>query len=297
MHKRLEAISLRALRHMDGQEIIRRFGSETKRIFTRNKPAVPVIIPSRNEERDIPSCLAALARSDVPVLPIVVVNCSNDGTRERAEAMGALVVEINGVKKMGATQKGIATALEQAIWPDEHHIILFTDADTLVPKGWARIMSRHLRRSLDRLPGNGAAVYGSSIFLDGPSIAADLGQCVHAFVLDIWQFLKRASPLVRGHTYGLALDGAGRIVDTINAMDPVQMYRDDVTVYEGIRDQGVPIVRCLHPSAIVRTRGDRAHSFKELMQNLYEQGYEKSTYDKQYDLSACPDAKRTRGTA
>ncbi len=281
------------LHRADPEELMQTYAGRTQARFEKWRQsgrAVPVIIPSRNEEHDIVGCLIALARSSRPVLPIVVVNCSDDRTFERAERMGAMVTDIkSGVRKMGATQRGVELA---TAYLDDNNVkrrvVLFTDADTLVPRRWAAILSRRLRRSLRHDPLHGAGVFGSSVFLHGPSRLADFAQSAHGFYLDIWQAVKRGTPLVRGHTYGLGLDLNDIVVKALNSLDPETMYRDDVTIYETLKGVGVPISRCLNPRAIVITRGDRAHSFKEFMENLYKPGYEGSTYDKQYTV--CPPA-------
>lgn len=287
------------LHRADPEKLMQRYAGRTRKRFEkwqRSGRAVPVIIPSRNEEHDIVACLVALARSSRPVLPIVVVNCSDDRTFERAKRMGAMVSEIkSGVRKMGATQRGIKLATEYFDSTNTtRRIILLTDADTLVPRRWASILSRRLRHALARDPLHGAAVFGSSLFLHGPSRLADFGQSAHGFYLDIWQAMKRGAPLVRGHTYGLGLDLNDVIVKTLNRLDPEKMYRDDVMIYDTLKHTGVPIFRCLNPKAVVITRGDRAHSFKEFVENLYKPGYEGSTYDKQYAICP-PAAKKTTG--
>ena len=280
---------------MQPEAIITAYSAITRRIFAQKRPAIPVVIPARNEERDIPSCLVAMARSALPVQPIVVVNCTSDQTLARATAMGAIVVEINGVKKMGATQLGIQTALKRANWPDPAApVILFTDADTLVPRNWSRHMADKLMRSLRQDPRHGAAIYGSSIYMHGPSKLADLAQCLHALALDIGYWLVHKPPLIRGHNYGLGLDNRGVIVKTIQSLDPVVMYRDDVLIAHSLRAHHVRILGTLRPSTMVWTRGDRAHSFTEFWRNMYKPNYEKSTYDKQYDIEACPSNKPTK---
>lgn len=278
--------SLLKLRRLAPEEIIRKYSGATQKIFAAMRvKATPVIIPSRDEERDLPSCLVALARSADPVQPVIVVNNSHDRTYERAQVMGATVVEINGVKKMGATQKGLATVLQNVKWPNpKRRIILFTDADTLVRRYWARTLTRHLTMALDVHPDAGAATFGSSIFWHGPSFMADLAQTVHGFYADIRQWALVRPPLIRGHNYGIGLDSGHKMIDILYGLDPMQMYRDDVTIHDSLKASGVKIVRCLHPGATVLTRGDRAHSLKQFLKNLYTPGYEKSLYDEQYAL-------------
>lgn len=275
-----------SLRRLDPDTVIRRYGKLTTKLFAANTQATPVVIPARDEEHDIPACLVSVASSTLPLHPIVVINESHDRTAERAAAMGATVVTINHVRKMGANQLGLKTAIKGNWWPDpEHKVVLFTDADTLLPKRWAETLSRHLLSASISASVNGAAVYGSSVYIHGPSLWADLGQSIHGFYVDIRQLLTHGTPLVRGHTYGILLDPYGIMVRAIDALNPKQMYRDDVTIYNTLKQNGVVMLRCLHPKAIVMTRGDRAHSWSEFQRNVSDSIYEQSTYDQQYQIN------------
>lgn len=280
-------VPLFGLRKFGPEELLEKYAHLTKKAFKRRE-AIPVIIPARNEEKDLPACLVSLANSERPVRPVVVVNCSNDRTKEFAQEFGATTLEIDGVKKIGATQYGIKTVVGEGMLHHEHKIILFTDADTILPPRWSRHLSKRLVAALAKAPEKGAAIFGSAAYLHGPSMLADMAQCVHGFYLDIAYALKRKQPLVRGANYGVALDTGNTILSTFKNLDPRQVYRDDVRIHHHLHMAGVQILRALHPDTIIITRGDRASSIKEFFKNLYQPGYEQRLYAEQYSLKKCP---------
>lgn len=102
-----------------------------KTLDSKSQPFISVIIPAFNESGSIAKTLRALSaqsyRGEYEV--IVADNGSTDDTREIARRNGARVVMENHVKSAaGARQKGALGAQGQ--------ILLFTDADTIVPENW-----------------------------------------------------------------------------------------------------------------------------------------------------------------
>lgn len=91
------------------------------------KVPVTVIIPTKNEQKNLPDCLAHLAWADEVVL---VDSCSTDRTKEIAEAWGARVIDF---KWNGKWPKKRNWALKEA--PLKHEWVLMVDADEwIVPE-------------------------------------------------------------------------------------------------------------------------------------------------------------------
>ena len=100
-----------------------------------------IIIPAKNEEKNIRHCLQSInavdwPREDMEVL--VVDNGSSDGTVEAARSHGARVFErpgdtIAGLRNFGARQAG-------------GKVLAFLDADCTVSPQWLREASRYLDR-------------------------------------------------------------------------------------------------------------------------------------------------------
>lgn len=108
---------------------------------------VSVIIPARNEAQNIATCIKALLDQDLPHANyeiIVVDDHSSDETVRIASEFPIQVIQIahtpnlrtNAFKKM-AISIGITAA--------KGDIILTTDADCIVPKGWIRFMTEPIR--------------------------------------------------------------------------------------------------------------------------------------------------------
>lgn len=93
------------------------------------KNEVTVVIPTLNEERFLPRCLASLERQTLPPREVIVVDGgSRDGTLEIARDFGARVIQIK--------EKGIARARHIGFESARTPFIASTDADAVVPKNW-----------------------------------------------------------------------------------------------------------------------------------------------------------------
>lgn len=91
---------------------------------------VSVIVPAYNEEASIHQCLAALKDQDYPggIEIVVVDNNSTDRTAELARSWGARVVH--------EVKQGYVFAVKRGTEEAAGDILLYTDADTIVPPNW-----------------------------------------------------------------------------------------------------------------------------------------------------------------
>ncbi|MFD2033371.1 glycosyltransferase [Belliella marina] len=110
-------------------------------------PSISIVISCRNEAKNLPACLQALAALDYPEDKLQVIlgdDNSSDQTaellkswvEERPYAIFYSVAENDGSKKIN----GKANALSQLIQEASGSLLLFTDADCIVPKTWAAEM-------------------------------------------------------------------------------------------------------------------------------------------------------------
>ncbi|MGD9950716.1 MAG: glycosyltransferase family 2 protein [Desulfobulbus sp.] len=98
-----------------------------------------IIIPAKNEERNIGNCLASIFSIDYDkhrYEVVVVDNGSEDRTNEIAKNMGATVYEkpgltISGLRNFGASQA-------------QGNILVFLDADCTVKKNWLEAATPYL---------------------------------------------------------------------------------------------------------------------------------------------------------
>jgi peptidoglycan/xylan/chitin deacetylase (PgdA/CDA1 family) len=95
-------------------------------------PRISVIVPAYNEEELLSDCLDALLAQDYwgEIEIIVVDNASTDATGEIARGRGVRVVE--------EPRRGYGRALRRGFAAGTGEILACTDADTVVPRDWAR---------------------------------------------------------------------------------------------------------------------------------------------------------------
>lgn len=118
-------------------------------------PSLAVIIPARDEERDIGRAVRALVEQDYPALEVIVVNDeSSDGT---GEILARLADENPRLKVIDGVPPppgwlGKPWALQQGGMATDAELILFCDADVDYAPGALRaIVEGFLRRDVDGL--------------------------------------------------------------------------------------------------------------------------------------------------
>lgn len=118
-------------------------------------PRLTVVIPARDEARNIADCVAAVRASDHPAVDVLVFDDGSlDDTVSLAERAGARVVRGEG--ELPAGWKGKPWALQRAVENVDADWILFLDADVrLVPEAASRIHSYAILERLDLLSGLG----------------------------------------------------------------------------------------------------------------------------------------------
>ena len=107
-----------------------------------------IVIAARNEERNIGACLESIARQTL--LPerfevIVVDDRSTDATAAVCAGFAGRLPRLRTIR-ITATPAGIAPkkyAVSQGIAAAEHEIIVFTDADCIVPPEWLATIDRY----------------------------------------------------------------------------------------------------------------------------------------------------------
>ncbi|HDM92728.1 MAG TPA: glycosyltransferase family 2 protein [Candidatus Korarchaeota archaeon] len=100
-------------------------------------PLVSVIIPARDEEKNIGSCVESVLRQDYPRKEIIVVaNGCRDHTAEIARSLGVEVLELEEASKPRALNIGASYA--------KGSLYLFLDADTVLPRGAIKSLLRYI---------------------------------------------------------------------------------------------------------------------------------------------------------
>ncbi|MBI3313223.1 MAG: glycosyltransferase [Candidatus Omnitrophica bacterium] len=118
-----------------------------------NPPFVSIIVPAKNEEKNIAACLKALLAQDYPAFEVIVVN---DNSSDRT---GQIIEELKNQKLISlnapptpAGWTGKNFALHSAIPAAKGQWFLFTDADTRhEPYSLSQSLHHALSRQLDLL--------------------------------------------------------------------------------------------------------------------------------------------------
>jgi glycosyltransferase involved in cell wall biosynthesis len=121
--------------------------------------AVGVIVPARDEQELLPSCLASVRRAaravrGIPVHLVVVADSSRDRTPQAARRGGATVLTISAGNVGAARAAGAREVLHRTGQLDPADIWLATtDADTLVPPRWLRHQVCYANQGWDAVAG------------------------------------------------------------------------------------------------------------------------------------------------
>jgi biofilm PGA synthesis N-glycosyltransferase PgaC len=116
---------------------------------------VSIVVPFRNEEKNLPACIASLKKLDYPrdLYEIIFVNDhSTDSSAESARSAGEKFLEL------GEDEFGKKAALTKAISSAKFSAILTLDADSVVPSQWLKTMTKTMQT------GNYLAVGGLVVF-------------------------------------------------------------------------------------------------------------------------------------
>jgi len=97
-------------------------------------PKIAIVVPALNEQKLLPHALASIDRAleqiSDPVRVVIVDNNSTDRTGQLARDSGAFVVFEEKRRISSARQAGLYSL------PDSVEMVLTTDADSIVPRGW-----------------------------------------------------------------------------------------------------------------------------------------------------------------
>lgn len=106
--------------------------------MTETLPLISIVIPTLNEERFLPRCLASLHGLDYPAdryFVLVVDNHSTDCTPDIARSHGATLIE--------AEKRTIGYSRNTGAFARQADLIAFLDADCLADRAWLRRAAQH----------------------------------------------------------------------------------------------------------------------------------------------------------
>lgn len=201
--------------------------------------SISVVIPTLDEQEAIASALACTLEEGVE--RVVVDGGSADGTRERAQALGA--------ERVLHSPPGRALQMDAGWRASSGSIVLFLHADTRLEPGWAAAVRRLLERD---------SVAGGAFRLQFDSDRA------------VYRVLERGVALrcrLSGPPYGdQALFARREVLEKSGGFGPVPMF-EDLDLVRAIRAAGRLVVLPLRASTSTR-RYDRRGPLRTVARNL-----------------------------
>ena len=148
------AIGFRLLRIRRAALLLDPSAASPSTLTETRQPLVSVIVPARNEARDVPQTLRSLRAQDHAEIEIIVVDDeSEDGTAAAARAAlagHARAWVLGGAPRPDTTWAGKTWALTQGVARAQGEWLLFTDADVeLHPSALRLALAEAQARHLD----------------------------------------------------------------------------------------------------------------------------------------------------
>lgn len=247
---------------MSPERLERDHGDTIRTQFQLMRGGVPVLICARNERDAIGVVLYGLSKSTVPVQPIVVDNCSSDGTGELAQHLGATVLYEHVPGLMHALRKGFVFFAKHSN-PD---MILLTDADAYPTKNWARTMSAHAHTVNT---GQGAEVFGPII-----RVTADRQEYVKNFIitggglmLDMSGKMKN-NHRAHGQNACIIFDNRDELTNALANTSANRIMKTDDAIRNVVLSNGGSVDNCLKPGAVVFNASDRYPNLNSVMKRV-----------------------------
>ncbi|MBP7214762.1 MAG: glycosyltransferase [Candidatus Kapabacteria bacterium] len=136
-----------------------------------DKQSVSVIVPARNEENVIEECIESIANSNYPKDKFEIIAVNDRSTDNTQEKLDLLKKHIPNLKVFQVDEninhsnlKGKQGALNYGIKQSQNDLILFTDADCVVPPDWIQIISQLYNSPNIGLVSSYTMVEGSKLF-------------------------------------------------------------------------------------------------------------------------------------
>lgn len=249
----LSYMDLLQQRNEPGEAIYSAMAEQTRLAFDRDN-GLPVVIPTYNEASDLPLALVALARSTVPVHPIVVDSTSTDSTAEFASEMGATVLQVDRGQMLGYKSDMEYVQQTRGASP-----LLITDADCLPQARWAETLTQKAHLT----PLIGGIAFGTTIFHEGPSRTADIVRSMYAVVGDFGRLLLNRTARMRGSNCHVQLDENGKILERVLEHED-RAFPCDVLLGNTVMNVTGVVVSVNSPRTIMLSKGDRYVSIDQL---------------------------------
>ncbi len=125
-----------------------------KKLLSKQKILISVVVPAYNEEKLLTSCLKTLKKQNFPALNYEIILVNNASTDKTAEIGKKL-----GVKVVFEPKKGLTFALKRGFSQAKGEIIAITDADTIVNPDWLKNIFSVFQKNSDIVLVGGRTIF------------------------------------------------------------------------------------------------------------------------------------------
>ena len=153
------------------------------------KPEVSVIIPAYNEEKYLPRCLESLRKQEFNMNKVEIIIVDNNSTDDTAK-----VAKKYRVRLLRESRKGIGFARDAGFKAANAEIIATTDADTILPKNWIKIISEEFKKDKECV-----CIFGPSYYHDASRIMKRVSKMLSLVGRLIMGLL--GEPILPGYNY------------------------------------------------------------------------------------------------
>lgn len=158
-------------------------------MMIREKPEVSVVIPAYNEEKYLPGCLESLRKQEFDMNKVEIIVVDNNSTDGTAKVAGKY-----GVRLLRESRKGIGFARNAGFKAANAEIIATTDADTILPTNWVKIISEEFKKDKKCV-----CIFGPSYYHDASRMMKHVSKMLSLVTRSIMDLL--GEPVLPGYNY------------------------------------------------------------------------------------------------
>lgn len=119
-------------------------------------PIVSIIVAAKDEEKNLPDCMASLEKLDYPKEKLDIILVNDRSTDKTGYLMQSHSLHAQYIEITQSSQKwtGKSNALIQGIHQSKGEFLFFTDADCIVPSTWIKSTLKKFDQGYDMVGGN-----------------------------------------------------------------------------------------------------------------------------------------------
>lgn len=215
-----------------------------------SNPLVSILIAARNEQATISHCLRAITQLNYPINALEVLIGNDQSTDQTAERVAEFVqtrpnFHLVNIRECLPGLRGKANVLAQLAHRAKGQILLFTDADTVVPVDWVTELTR-------RFTGNTGVVTGVTL-PEGPTLFHHLQTTDWLYNLTLTHLLSSLGTPVTAMGNNMAVNR--RAYETVGGYESLPFsVTEDYTLFRAVVEKGYGFWNLLSESVLARTQ-------------------------------------------